>query len=520
MDFTQFITHLFDDSFASRWAGTCHGWTKELVIGHVIADTLIWISFMIIPVFLIKGMSKNKQTPLNGIFLLFAAFIVTCGLTHLVAVITPFAPLYYADFWVKTVAAIVSVASAVVLCRNYKQFGNVTARIEALEQIAVEKEQLVVEAKEEKEQLAVKAEGLAVEALVQKQNFDNEIREKQDFFKQLGDNIPQLAWMAEPNGYIYWYNQRWYDYTGTDFDDMKGWGWQSVHDPEILPDVMREWQESIEQCKPFNMIFPLKAKDGTFHPFLTLVMPFRDQQGNVVHWFGTNTDITAQKDVEAKLRELIAVNKELQDFALVAAHDLQDPLKQNTVFLKLIQSGKTEFMPEMEKNNKRMQAFIGKLLEFARSGGNNINIQTSNLNEVIANVLTDLDAFIKEHNAEVVAGDMPIIQCDPVEISRVFQNLIKNAINAKGDHTPQVKIHAQRRPHAYLFTVTDNGVGVDPSSLPNLFTVFRGKKNDSTGAGFGLAICKRIVESHGGMIAAVLNPEKGITIAFTVPYKI
>ncbi len=107
--------------------------------------------------------------------------------------------------------------------------------------------------------------------------------------------------MANPDGYIVWYNQRWYDYTGTTPAQMEGWGWQSVHDPEALPSVMERWQSSIASGRPFEMVFPLRAADGTFRPFLTRINPTFDDNGAVVRWFGVNTDISDQVKAEKAL---------------------------------------------------------------------------------------------------------------------------------------------------------------------------------------------------------------------------
>ena len=129
------------------------------------------------------------------------------------------------------------------------------------------------------------------------------LRESERRFRTMADAIPQLAWVARADGYIYWYNRRWYEYTGTTPEQMEGWGWQSVHDPQALPKVLERWNASINTGQPFDMIFPLLGADGVFRPFLTRVMPFKDEQGHVQNWFGTNTDVTEQKRIEEALRE-------------------------------------------------------------------------------------------------------------------------------------------------------------------------------------------------------------------------
>ena len=123
-------------------------------------------------------------------------------------------------------------------------------------------------------------------------------------FRQLADTIPQLAWIAGPDGDIFWYNRRWYEYTGTTPPEMKGWGWQSVHDPEVLPMVMERWKASIASGAPFDMVFPLRGADGVFRPFLTRVNPLRGDDGRILNWFGTNTDISEQKQSENASRFL------------------------------------------------------------------------------------------------------------------------------------------------------------------------------------------------------------------------
>ncbi len=144
-----------------------------------------------------------------------------------------------------------------------------------------------------------------------------EISETQARFRQLAESIPQLAWMANPDGTIFWYNRRWYEYTGTTFEQMRGWGWEMVHDPEVLPSVLERWQRSITQGIPFDMTFPMRGKDGVFRPFLTRVTPFRDEGGAITLWFGTNTDLSeerAQREtVRRQQRELRAITDNSPD---------------------------------------------------------------------------------------------------------------------------------------------------------------------------------------------------------------
>jgi PAS domain S-box-containing protein len=139
--------------------------------------------------------------------------------------------------------------------------------------------------------------------ITERRTIEEALRASEEQFRSLANAIPQLAWMADANGWIFWYNSRWYEYTGATPEEMDGWGWQSVHDPNLLPEVLRRWRSSLDAGQPFDMTFPLRAADGSFHPFLTRAVPVCDSQGKVIRWFGTNTDVSDQARLIDALRE-------------------------------------------------------------------------------------------------------------------------------------------------------------------------------------------------------------------------
>jgi PAS domain S-box-containing protein len=161
---------------------------------------------------------------------------------------------------------------------------------------------------------AVRSFGVVMD-ITERRRAEEALQKSEEQFRTLANAIPQLSWMADADGAITWYNDRWYAYTGTTAKEMEGWGWQSVNDPEILPQVLEGWRTSIATGSRFEMVFPLRGADGVFRPFLTRVMPVKDAEGKVMRWFGTNTDISGQKQIEGELRR----NEERLNLALEVA---------------------------------------------------------------------------------------------------------------------------------------------------------------------------------------------------------
>ena len=170
--------------------------------------------------------------------------------------------------------------------------------------------------------------------ITERKQVAEELRLSETQFRALADAIQQLVWMAEPDGYVFWYNQRWYQYTGTTPEQMAGWGWQSAHDPTHLPAVLERWKHAIERGQPFEMEFPLRGADGVFRWFLTRATPVRNSEGKVSRWFGTSTNIHDQREVtramEASQEQLNAALT-----ALTKAHDeLELRVKERTTDLQ------------------------------------------------------------------------------------------------------------------------------------------------------------------------------------------
>jgi PAS domain S-box-containing protein len=153
---------------------------------------------------------------------------------------------------------------------------------------------------------------------------ENALRESEARFRELADNISQFAWTADAKGWIYWYNRRWHDYTGTTLEDMQGWGWQKVHHPEHVNRVVQRIRQSFETGTPWEDTFPLRSKDGNYRWFLSRALPIRNEAGDVIRWFGTNTDVTEQIEAENALRESEQELRNAKDVAEAALQNLRE----------------------------------------------------------------------------------------------------------------------------------------------------------------------------------------------------
>ena len=350
------------------------------------------------------------------------------------------------------------------------------------------------------------------------------LEESEERFHDLADNIPNLAWMADATGWIFWYNTQWFDYTGTTLEEMKGWGWQKVHHPEYIESITEEWESNIKAGKPYDNIFPLKGKDGKYRWFLTRVTPIRDEQGKLLRWFGTNTDITELKQSEEELKRS---NIELERFAYVSSHDLQEPLRMVTLYSQLLErrykdnldNDANDFIEYIVEGANRMRQLIDDLLEYSRVTSQAKEFEKVDLEKVLDVVLHNLAIPIQENNVTISHDSLPTVFVDKNQMVQVFQNLINNAIKFHGQNTPKIYISAQKDNKKWKFAVKDNGIGIEPKHQKQIFKVFKRlhTREEYPGTGIGLSIAQKIIRHHGGQIWVESELGKGTTFFFTIP---
>lgn len=271
-------------------------------------------------------------------------------------------------------------------------------------------------------------------------------------------------------------------------------------------------------------------KDGTFFWNEFYMAPVRDTQGILTHFIGVQTDITRRKKREAELaqktEELARSNAELQQFAYVASHDLQEPLRMVASYTQLLgkrYKGKLdedadEFIDYAVDGANRMQGLIRDLLEYSRVGSETKSFEKTDCERVLQHVMSNLSASIHDHHAEITHDTLPTLQANPTLLTQVFQNLIGNALKFQGGSTPKIHVGAKALPDGWEFSIKDNGIGIPHEQLDRIFAIFQRlhSREDYPGTGIGLAICKRIVEKHGGKIWVESEPNHGSTFYFTI----
>jgi PAS domain S-box-containing protein len=349
------------------------------------------------------------------------------------------------------------------------------------------------------------------------------VEERERQFRTLAESIPQMVWTADENGNLVWYNQRWYDFTGTTFEEMQGWGWQKVHDPKVLPEVITNWKKAISTGTPFEMIFPLKGADGEFRTFLTLVKPVKDSEGNVLRWIGSNTDVTDQRRTEEELRR---VNRELEEFAYVASHDLQEPLRMVNIYTHLIlnQLGQNtdlqQFGTFVRQGVKRMETLIHDLLTYSQAVHSEKGPPgDADLQAALAEAKSVLEGRIGQYAAVIISSPLPMVRGDTAQLGHVFQNLLSNALKyRKKNVPPRISITSVNEGDRVVVAVQDNGIGFEQQYAERIFGLFkRLHKDEVSGTGLGLAICQRVIERYDGKIWAEGRPGEGSTFFFSLP---
>jgi len=385
--------------------------------------------------------------------------------------------------------------------------------------------------------------------LLQQKN--NELQKAIEEFQFVTDFMPQMVWATKPDGYHDFYNKGWYDFTGLTYEETKDKGWALVLHPDDYTRAWQVWKESLATGKPYEIEYRLRRYDGMYRWFLARALPMRDEDGTITKWFGTCTDIHDQKSLsdvlEQKVQErtaelqrtnleLESSNTELLQFASVASHDLKEPLRKIHMFGNLIRDRyltekddtAKEYMNRIIVSSARMTRLINDLLNFTRLSVNS-EMEMTDLNVVVEEVLSDLEVAIEEKSAVIKSGKLPRVEIIPGQMRQVFQNIISNSLKfSKKDIHPIVEIkselidrlafdaQANEKGEYCRIQISDNGIGFDNQYADKIFTIFQRlhPREKYDGTGIGLAITRKIIERHKGLITVA--SEEGVGTSFTI----
>ena len=382
-------------------------------------------------------------------------------------------------------------------------------------------------------------------------NFTADLKRSQEAFKQLADFIPQIVWTANPEGFVDYYNKRWYEITGA----RPGYGdqsWIPILHPEDVGLSLTAWYQSVETGEPYELEYRFKvAGNGGYRWFLARARPIKDDDGKVIKWFGTATDIHDQKVQNERLEELVnertielkRSNEDLQQFAHVASHDLKEPLRKIRTFSNRLEIEYGTTIPEkgkiylekLQTSAERMSHMIDSVLSYSVVNATAQSFETVDLGLLIEGIKSDLELLMVQKNAHIVSNELPKVKAMPALIYQLFYNLINNALKFSKDGRPcEIVISAKaleaapnnmanELPPGKKFReiiVQDNGIGFNQEYAEKMFDVFTrlNSREKYEGTGLGLALCKKIVQRHHGAIYAEGGEGAGAAFHILLPY--
>jgi signal transduction histidine kinase len=299
--------------------------------------------------------------------------------------------------------------------------------------------------------------------------------------------------------------------------------------PDVYPQVVRYTLGGFAVMFSVLVLIELVSPSGVDNPLFS--GPLATSLGSIGGFAAGVHDArakTRKRELEETVERLQASNERLEQFAYAASHDLQEPLRMVSSYLRLLETRygddfddeAEEFIGFAVDGADRMRAMIENLLEYSRVTTRGEPLEPTDTEAVLQDILDDLQLRIEETEATVTVDELPTVTADADQLAQLFQNLLSNALNYSGDEPPEVHVSAERSGDDWQFAVADEGIGIDPEYHDRIFTVFEQLRveEDGRGAGgIGLALCERIVERHGGEIWVESEPGEGATFYFTVP---
>lgn len=362
--------------------------------------------------------------------------------------------------------------------------------------------------------------------------------------------LPQMAFTSNADGVVFYYNRGWYHYTGQNKTEALGWGWSIVVHPDDVVKLTELWKLSLDRGVPLQHAVRYKHNSGEYRWHLTRATNVRNVAGEIVMWVGTCTDIHDQvlltEELERKVKErtitLEAANAELEQFAHVSSHDLQEPLRKIRTFSELLKDNayhllddsSRRYLDKINTTAERMSNSLKALLNYTSMQRREKFIMVD-LDDVVKHVLVDLELLIQQKNATIIKDQLPVINAAPVQMQQLFYNLINNALKfSKPEVPPVVTITSnnfegsalvQKFPqldHSTTYCeiiIRDNGIGFHQQYAEKIFSIFQRlhKKTEYEGTGIGLSLVKRVVHNHKGEVYAFSGEDEGAAFHILLP---
>ncbi|MEI6946009.1 PAS domain S-box protein [Paraflavisolibacter sp. H34] len=391
--------------------------------------------------------------------------------------------------------------------------------------------------------------------ITERKKMEEERKAQAARIEQILELLPQIAWACTPLGEATYQSAAWCEYTGQSFEEALGMGYLDAIHPTDVEQFRDAWLQAAAEGGDFRGELRVRKKNGEYHWHLIKGIPFKDAEGTIHSWVGSCTDIHERVLKAEELEQIVAArtadlrqtnaelersNRQLEEFAYVASHDLQEPLRKIRTFSGMLQQRGDALPPDLrmylgriDHSAQRMTDLVHSLLDYSRLSGNEAPPVPVPLRAAVRDVVIDYELLIAETGATLNVGALPVVKAQPMQLHQLFQNLINNALKFSAPGIPPVIDISSRevaleegvalglnplRTYQEI-TVRDNGIGFEPEFAEKIFVVFQRLHDRGAyeGTGIGLAICKKIVTGLGGHIRAVSEVGKGAAFHVVLP---
>ncbi|MGE5411419.1 MAG: sensor histidine kinase, partial [Clostridiales bacterium] len=345
-----------------------------------------------------------------------------------------------------------------------------------------------------------------------------------ELFEGIFSSIPVMITIYDPNLKHFRFNEALHKVLGWTMDDASEGNFiEKVYPDPSVREAAISFMQSLE---PGWREFLLTAKDGS-----SAESSWSNIRLNNGIQIGIGIDLRQIKQTEKKMKDALQKlersNKELEQFAYIASHDLQEPLRMVANYMKLLDQKYKDQLDDKAKQyiyyavdgSIRMGNLIKDLLKYSKVTSQAKKFERVDLNNIYTEVLNDIQMLVDEKKAKITAAKLPCVYADATQMHQLLQNLVVNAMKFHSDKTPEVNVCAEKSHNKWIISIKDNGIGIDTNSYDRIFHIFQRlhEKEKYPGTGIGLAICKKIVEHHGGKIWLESEPGKGTTFYFSLP---